>query len=97
MVQTVYLYRVRAPEPEYVGKVELESSLQLGRLNWYFHQRQRQVIRVDRIEPADWIAGTETIPTIYGSNPELAQRVPPPRGGVPELEPRRRIAPRLRR
>jgi hypothetical protein len=82
MSQTAYLYRVETRGPEYVGKVELEASLELNRPNWYFHQRQRHVIQVDRIEPAEWAHGIETIPTVYGSTPVLPKPVPPFRRGV---------------
>jgi len=67
MAQTAYLYSVGVSEPEYLGKVELEASLQLGRPNWYVQQQQRHVIQVDRIEPAGWAPGTETVPTVYAS------------------------------
>ena len=83
MTQTAYLYRVDAREPEYVGKVELEASLQLNRPNWYFHQKQRHVIQVDRIEPTGWVQGIETIPTVYGSTPVLPKPAPPLRRGAP--------------
>ena len=83
MAQPAYLYSVGASEPEYLGKVELEASLQLGRPNWYVQQRQRHVIQVDRIEPAGWAPGTETVPTVYASTPELPKPVPPARRGVP--------------
>ncbi len=37
------------------------------RSNSYLHNREWQVVRIDRIEPSSWVANCESIPTVYVS------------------------------
>ena len=76
MAHTAYVYRTEIGQhPEYVGRVELETALQPQGLNSYVHRREKHVIHVDRIEPASSKSGDVTIPTVYGSNPEVPDPV----------------------
>ena len=94
MAHTAYVYRTDSGQyPEYVGRVEFEAALQPEVINSFVHRRERHVIHIDRIEPADWKPGDETIPAVYGrsfSAPEPAQP-------LHKLEPRRRSLNKERR
>lgn len=78
MARTAYVYRTGiGSDPEYVGRVELEAAIEPGRLNSYVYRRERHVIHIDRIEPSGWTVDDETIPAVYGSDPEGPKQVQP--------------------
>jgi hypothetical protein len=53
--------------PTYLGKLEFSSRLVVNDSNSYLHNREWQVVRIDRIEPSSWVANSESIPTVYVS------------------------------
>jgi len=54
-------------QPIYLGKVDFSSRLVVHDSNCYRHNRQWNVVRIDRIEPASWTPNFEFIPTVYVS------------------------------
>jgi hypothetical protein len=90
MPDAALVYRVGIGNPEYVGKVEFERPLQINRPNWFIHQRQRHVVQVTRIEPANWNPGSETIPSVYVTDVELPPIAKPTHSRPKSIGPRTR-------
>ena len=67
MVQAAFVYKTSPAGPEYLGKKEFDLPLRAEETNSYIHQRERQVVRVDRIEPTSWKPNSGLVPTVYVS------------------------------
>jgi len=74
MVQLAFIYRVGPSGSEYLGKQELDLPLRAEEINSYIHRRERQVVRVDRIEPAGWEPQSDVLPTVYVSITAVKQK-----------------------
>jgi hypothetical protein len=82
MVQAAFVYKTSPAGPEYLGKKELDLPLRAEEMNSYIHQRERQVVQVDRIEPTNWKPNSGLVPTVYVSATTAKQK--------PEPEPKRK-------
>ena len=78
MVQSAFVYRVGSSGSEYLGKRELDLPLRAEEINSYVHRRERQVVRVDRIEPVSWNPNSGVLPTVYVSAATVEGRGPMP-------------------
>ena len=69
MPQSALTYRtgVKGADPVYLGKLEFSSRLVVNDSNSYMHNREWQVVRVDRIGPPSWTPSFDFIPTVYVS------------------------------
>ena len=74
MVQSAFVYRAGPSGLEYLGKKELDLPLRAEEPNSYIHQRERHLVRVDRIEPANWKPNSGVLPTIYVSAATIEQK-----------------------
>jgi hypothetical protein len=77
MVQSAFVYKTGPAGPEYLGKKEFDLPLRAEEMNSYIHQRERQVVRVDRIEPTNWKPNSGLVPTVYVSA-VIAKQKPKP-------------------
>jgi hypothetical protein len=68
MPQSALTYRtgVKGADSVYLGKLEFSSRL-VSDSSSYMHNREWQVVRVDRIEPPFWTPSFDFIPTVYVS------------------------------
>jgi hypothetical protein len=81
MVQAAFVYKTGPAGPEYLGKKEFDLPLRAEETNSYIHQRERQVVHVDRIEPTSWKPNSGLVPTAYVSGATAKQK--PERDVVP--------------
>jgi hypothetical protein len=75
MKARIYLRRVAADLPEYLGEQEVDSIPVLNGLVRLVTGGQPQLLRVNRLEPRNWNPASEAIPVIHAV-PALA--VPKP-------------------
>ncbi len=74
MVQSAFVYKTGPAGPEYLGKKEFDLPLRAEETNSYIHQRERQVVRIDRIEPTSWKPNSGLVPTVYVSAATAKQK-----------------------